>query len=148
MNHCSGFGAAAAIRKETSQAEASGIAAYPLALEVGNMTALLQPGGPRLQLLPCQGQPANAKSCVAWRPTVPGACQLTSLRDWSLYSAAPTSAPSSRKSRRNKRAVLTAATADVPEWDVVALGQSMVDISAYVDDDFVDQMGVVKGGRR
>ncbi|KAG0569113.1 hypothetical protein M758_6G061600 [Ceratodon purpureus] len=37
----------------------------------------------------------------------------------------------------------------VPErWDVVGLGQAMVDISASVGDDFVERLGLVKGTRK
>ncbi|EIE21629.1 Ribokinase-like protein, partial [Coccomyxa subellipsoidea C-169] len=35
-----------------------------------------------------------------------------------------------------------------PLWDVVGLGQAMVDISAAVDDDFVARAGLDKGSRR
>ena len=35
-----------------------------------------------------------------------------------------------------------------PAWDVVGLGQAMVDLSATVDDDFLVRLGVVKGSRR
>lgn len=35
-----------------------------------------------------------------------------------------------------------------PLWDVVGLGQAMVDISAAVDDDFVARAGIKKGARR
>lgn len=33
-------------------------------------------------------------------------------------------------------------------WDVLGIGQSMVDFSASVDDKFLDQLGIEKGGRR
>ena len=112
------------------------------------MMALLQHREAHVQCVPCQAQLANAKACAAWRQAVPGTCELTSLRDWSPRGAAPSLASSSRRSQTCRRAVHTAATVDAPEWDVVALGQSMVDISAYVDDVFVEKMGVVKGGRR
>lgn len=35
-----------------------------------------------------------------------------------------------------------------PAWDVVGLGQAMVDLSATVNDDFLVRLGVVKGSRR
>lgn len=38
--------------------------------------------------------------------------------------------------------------AEPPLWDVVGLGQAMVDISAAVDDDFVARAGLDKGSRR
>ena len=120
----------------------------PVLARTGKMFVTLQPGGPQIQCLPPLAQLANATACPAWRRTVPGACELTSLRNWSPFSAAPSPVPPSRRSKISRRAVLTGATVDVPEWDVVALGQSMVDISAYVDDPFIEQMGVAKGGRR
>ena len=36
----------------------------------------------------------------------------------------------------------------VPVWDVLGLGQAMVDFSAAVDDAFLEQLGVEKGGRK
>ena len=33
-------------------------------------------------------------------------------------------------------------------WDVVGLGQAMVDFSAAVSDDFLEELGVEKGSRR
>ena len=33
-------------------------------------------------------------------------------------------------------------------WDVLGLGQAMVDFSAAVDDAFLEQLGVEKGGRK
>ena len=35
-----------------------------------------------------------------------------------------------------------------PVWDVVGLGQPMVDFSASVDDDLLVRLGIVKGSRR
>ena len=35
-----------------------------------------------------------------------------------------------------------------PSWDVVGLGQAMVDLSATVEDEFLLQLGVEKGSRR
>ena len=112
------------------------------------MFASVQPGRAQVQCLPCLAHLANATACPAWRRTLPGTCELTSLRDWSPHYAAPPPVSQSRRTQRSKRAVLAGASVDVPEWDVVALGQSMVDISAYVDDAFIEQIGVAKGGRR
>lgn len=39
-------------------------------------------------------------------------------------------------------------SAFTPAWDVVGLGQAMVDLSATVDDDFLVRLGVIKGSRR
>lgn len=33
-------------------------------------------------------------------------------------------------------------------WDILGLGQAMVDFSAAVDDDFLVDLGLKKGGRR
>ena len=33
-------------------------------------------------------------------------------------------------------------------WDILGIGQSMVDFSANVDDSFLEQINVEKGGRR
>ena len=112
------------------------------------MFASVQPGGAQMQSLPSLAHLAPATGCPTWRRNLPGACELTSLRDWSPRCAAPPPASQSRLVKRSRRAVPAGATVDVPEWDVVALGQSMVDISAYVDDAFIEQMGVAKGGRR
>ena len=116
------------------------------------MFASLQHGVPQMHCLPFQGQLANARAAPAWHRTAVGACELTNLRHWSPSCAAPSPALSSRLSQKSRCAVLTQACLDLPgglpEWDVVALGQSMVDISAYVDDAFIEQMGVAKGGRR
>ena len=98
--------------------------------------------------LPVQAQLANGKACAAWRRTGLGACELTSLRHWSPAKATPSPPLQCSRSHKGRRAVYAQASLDVPEWDVVALGQSMVDISAYVDDAFISRMGVAKGGRR
>ena len=37
---------------------------------------------------------------------------------------------------------------DTAGWDVVGLGQSMVDFSAAVSDEFLEELGVEKGSRR
>ena len=112
------------------------------------MFASVLPGGPQVQCLPSLAQLANTTACPGWRKTLPGACELTSLRDWRPCCAAPPPHSPSRRTQRSRRAVPTGATVGVPDWDVVALGQSMVDISAYVDDVFIEQIGVAKGGRR
>lgn len=38
--------------------------------------------------------------------------------------------------------------ASTPAWDVVGLGQPMVDFSASVEDDLLVRLGIVKGSRR
>lgn len=35
-----------------------------------------------------------------------------------------------------------------PAWDVLGLGQAMVDFQAAVNDDFLEEIGIAKGGRR
>lgn len=42
----------------------------------------------------------------------------------------------------------TGEEAVAPIWDVVGLGQPMVDFSASVDDDLLVRLGIVKGSRR
>lgn len=42
----------------------------------------------------------------------------------------------------------TGEDAVAPVWDVVGLGQPMVDFSASVDDDLLVRLGIVKGSRR
>lgn len=42
----------------------------------------------------------------------------------------------------------TGEEAAAPIWDVVGLGQPMVDFSASVDDDLLVRLGIVKGSRR
>lgn len=42
----------------------------------------------------------------------------------------------------------TGQEAVAPVWDVVGLGQPMVDFSASVDDDLLVRLGIVKGSRR
>ena len=42
----------------------------------------------------------------------------------------------------------TSEEAVTPSWDVVGLGQPMVDFSASVDDDLLVRLGIVKGSRR
>ena len=42
----------------------------------------------------------------------------------------------------------TQVEAVTPLWDVVGLGQPMVDFSATVDDDLLVRLGIVKGSRR
>ena len=42
----------------------------------------------------------------------------------------------------------TVEEAGTPIWDVVGLGQPMVDFSASVDDDLLVRLGIVKGSRR
>ena len=42
----------------------------------------------------------------------------------------------------------TGEEAVAPFWDVVGLGQPMVDFSASVDDDLLVRLGIVKGSRR
>ena len=39
-------------------------------------------------------------------------------------------------------------SSSIPTWDVVGLGQAMVDYTAAVDDQFLSQVGVAKGCRR
>lgn len=49
--------------------------------------------------------------------------------------------------RCNSRAVLNL-EAESRGWDIIGLGQAMVDFSATVEDGFLEQIGVEKGGRR
>ena len=37
---------------------------------------------------------------------------------------------------------------DSKGWDILGLGQAMVDFSAAVDDTFLEEIGIEKGGRR
>ena len=42
----------------------------------------------------------------------------------------------------------TSAPHEPPVWDIVGLGQAMVDFSAAVNDSFLDGLGMEKGSRR
>ena len=42
----------------------------------------------------------------------------------------------------------TSAPHEPPVWDIVGLGQAMVDFAAAVDDSFLDGLGMEKGSRR
>ena len=42
----------------------------------------------------------------------------------------------------------TSAPHEPPVWDIVGLGQAMVDFAAAVDDSFLDGLGMKKGSRR
>ena len=126
------------------------LAVQPEVLEQGavEMLTSLPHGGPHMQCLPLQPQFGNVRTCSFGHRTALGTCELTSLRQWRPANAAPpASAPSARR-HKSRSDVHCQAALDQSPWDVVALGQSMVDISAYVDDDFIGQMGVAKGGRR
>ena len=52
--------------------------------------------------------------------------------------------------RRSRQIAALASTdqQELPIWDVVGLGQAMVDISAAVDDEFVARTGIAKGERK
>ena len=101
------------------------------------------------QCLPLHLQLTNARAFSGLPRAAVGPCQLTCLRQWAPESAAPSASASSARSQKRRCAVPTRAISpEGPVWDVVALGQSMVDISAYVSDVFIEQMGVAKGARR
>ena len=101
------------------------------------------------QCLPFHFQLTNARAFSGLHRTSVGSCQLTSLRQWIPENAAPSPfAPSARSQKRRCAVPAEAIHPEGPVWDVVALGQSMVDISAYVSDVFIEQMGVAKGARR
>ena len=101
------------------------------------------------QCLPLHFQLTNVRVSSGLHRAAVGSCQLTSLRQWIPESVAPSPFASSARSQRKQCAVPTRAISpEAPVWDVVALGQSMVDISAYVSDVFIEQMGVAKGARR
>lgn len=53
-----------------------------------------------------------------------------------------------RKDTRRLAALALTGQQEPPLWDVVGLGQAMVDISAAVDDEFVARAGIAKGERR
>ena len=101
------------------------------------------------QCLPLHLQLTNARAFSGLHRTAVGSCQLTCLRQWVPENAAPSPFASSTRSQKRRCAVPAQAIhPESPVWDVVALGQSMVDISAYVSDVFIEQMGVAKGARR
>ena len=101
------------------------------------------------QCLPLHLQLTNARGFSGLHRAAVGTCQLTCLRQWVPENAAPSPFATSARSQKRRCAVPTRAISlEGPAWDVVALGQSMVDISAYVSDVFIEQMGVAKGARR
>ena len=47
-----------------------------------------------------------------------------------------------------QQTIRVAEESSTPVWDVVGLGQPMVDFSASVEDDLLVRLGIVKGSRR
>ena len=47
-----------------------------------------------------------------------------------------------------KSQTVQALESDTRGWDIIGLGQAMVDFSAAVPDNFLEQIGIEKGGRR
>lgn len=53
-----------------------------------------------------------------------------------------------RKSQPTDLPNLSAAFEEAPQWDVLGIGQAMVDFAAAVDDAVLQSLGVEKGGRK
>lgn len=82
-------------------------------------------------------------------PSCPALVKLQNkiARGSSLVSTAALEDTSGRRSWQI--AALSSTDQQEPSlWDVVGLGQAMVDISAAVDDDFVARTGIAKGERK
>lgn len=100
---------------------ASATASAPQAAAAGDSLS-----SPSLLLLPwTSGRVGRGRSSASVRP-------VRALASSSSYSARRSRSPSPQSTRH----------------DVVGLGQAMVDFSASVDDAFLEEFGVAKGGRR
>lgn len=83
-----------------------------------------------LALPACRGQQRSQQSTAPCRPSTFSHSCHASLRE----EAARQSLQSSWECN--------------PAWDVLGLGQAMVDFQAAVDDEFLERIGIEKGGRR